>query len=51
MKLSRVYFFGEHAKKKKITLNLVLFLVLKSSSNTNEGHKPTYELAISFLWQ
>ena len=36
MKLSRVYFFGEHAKKKKIiTLNLVLFLVLKSKTLSN----------------
>ena len=26
-------------------------LLCHASSNTNEGHKPTYELVISFLWQ
>ena len=26
-------------------------LLCHTSSNTNEGHKPTYELVISFLWQ
>ena len=30
---------------------LSYILLCHASSNTNKGHKPTYELVVSFLWQ
>ena len=35
----------------QFTTWLSYILLCHASSNTNEGHKPTYELVISFLWQ
>ena len=35
----------------QFTTGLSYILLCYASSITNEGHKPTYELVISFLWQ